>query len=299
MLFDRRPRKGPRALALLLAACLPMVGQAQPAPKPRGKKAAPTQAPPATAAPAPEPTKSTGFQTYLNAAIRLYENLEYEQALDKLQRAKAYVSTVEQDALLSLYEGIIQADMGRQAAEASFRAGLLLNPDAKLPLKVYPKVERDFEAIREDVRRELEALKAKQDAQQAPPAPVPPPVSPVAPSVTAQAPAPRSNVVPYSLLGGGAALAGAGVALSLSALSYNDRKRELTANEAILARDKASTQLTVGGVLFGTGMAALASGVTLLLLPQSSSTPGSSSPSASLQLTPLSGGFAVGTTGQF
>jgi tetratricopeptide (TPR) repeat protein len=292
MIFDRYPRVGAGVLVLVLTLTLPLLGHAQPV------------------------RKGNEFQTYLNAAARLYENLEYEEALEKLERAKKYVRDVEDDVTLSFYEGIILADMGRrEQSHAAFRAGLLLRPEAKLPVKVSPKVEREFETLRTDVRRELEALRATQEAQKPPVAqkdPAPPlPATPtpansgtspppaLTPSVTAETPAPRSKVLPYSLMSGGAVLAGAGVALGLSALSFNDRKRELTANEAILERDKASTQLTLGTVLVGGGLAAIGTGVALLLIPRSPSGQSSSTPRATLQLTPLPGGFALGTTGHF
>jgi tetratricopeptide (TPR) repeat protein len=292
MIFDRYPRAGPEVLVLFLALTLPLLGHAQPA------------------------RKGSEFQTYLNAAARLYESLEYEQALEKLERAKRYVRDVEDDVMISLYEGIILADLDRrEQSQAAFRAGLLLRPEAKLPVKVSPKVERDFEAIRADVKRELEALRAKQEAQKPPVAqkdPATPRSSPptptdsstsaqpaLTPGVTAETLAPSFKVVPYSLMGGGAVLAGAGVVLGLSALSFNDRKRELTANEAILERDKASTRLTLGTVWVGGGLAAIGTGVALLLLPRSPQGQSPSTPRATLQFTPLPGGFALGTTGQF
>jgi hypothetical protein len=80
------------------------------------------------------------LQTYLQAALRLYESLDYEQALEKLARAKSYVRDLEDDAILSFYEGIILADLNlKEQSRAAFRAGLLLKPDARLPMKVSPK----------------------------------------------------------------------------------------------------------------------------------------------------------------
>jgi tetratricopeptide (TPR) repeat protein len=295
----------PLVLAVFIA---PALGQAQsnrsrasspPAPPAPGKSASPPRA----------PGKGNEFQTYLNAAVRLYESLEYEQALERLSRARRYVREVEDDVIISLYEGIIHADMGRkEQSQAAFRDGLLLQPDAKLPVKVSPKVERDFEAVRQDVRRELDALHAKQQAEQPRPDPTkpePPPLdlTPLAPTptpgVSTVAPAPYSRALPLSLMGGGALLAGAGVYLGMTALSFNERKFQLTANEAIQERASASTKLTVGTLMVGGGMAALGAGVVFLVLPQPAPAQASTVRANPPMITPVPGGFALSTTGHF
>ncbi|WP_257457788.1 hypothetical protein [Archangium lipolyticum] len=92
------------------------------------------------------------FQRYLAAAVQLYENLEYERALAQVQRARTVARGVEQDVSLGLHEGIFLAEMGRwDEARTSFETALLLEPTARLPLSVSPKVERHFESIRQDV----------------------------------------------------------------------------------------------------------------------------------------------------
>ena len=101
-------------------------------------------------------------ETYVLSARRLYDDLENERALEQISRAKRFSTGVADDALLSLYEGIILADLSRSnASDAAFKAALFLQPDAKLPFKVSPKVELRFEAMRELVKRELEALDAQ------------------------------------------------------------------------------------------------------------------------------------------
>lgn len=115
---------------------------------------------------APAFAQGDEVQRYLTAAARLYENLEYERALEQLARAKRYGEGVEDDVAIALYEGIILADMGRkEEATAAFKTGLLLKPDVKLPVKVSPKVARDFEAMRAEVRKELAPILAKQEAE--------------------------------------------------------------------------------------------------------------------------------------
>lgn len=106
-------------------------------------------------------------QRYLIAAARLYEGLEYERALEQLKRAKQIPTrTVDDDAAIALYEGVILADMGKKDESiAAFKEGLYLKPDAKLPVKVSPKVVADFEGVRADVKRELAPILAKQEAE--------------------------------------------------------------------------------------------------------------------------------------
>jgi tetratricopeptide (TPR) repeat protein len=106
-------------------------------------------------------------ERYLAAAARLYENLEYEDALEKLGRARKLSRGAADDVLIALYEGLVLADLGqRERAQAAFKTGLLLDPAAKLPVRVSPKVERDFEDVRAEVRRELAPILARREAEQ-------------------------------------------------------------------------------------------------------------------------------------
>lgn len=104
---------------------------------------------------------------YVTAAARLYEDLEYERALEQLQRARKLSRGVDDDVTISLYEGIILADLGRQEqSTAAFKEGLYLKPDAKLPIRVSPKVSRAFEDLRAEVKKELAPILAKRKAEQ-------------------------------------------------------------------------------------------------------------------------------------
>jgi hypothetical protein len=96
------------------------------------------------------------FQRSLQAAEQLYERGENERALAQLQRVRELARGLAQEVAVALEEGIVLADMGRWAkAQAAFREGLLMNPEARLPLQVEPKLERDFEEVRTQVRKEL------------------------------------------------------------------------------------------------------------------------------------------------
>src|SRR6185436_14754700 len=95
------------------------------------------------------------FQRYVTAAARLYENLEYERALEQLDRARKLSKGIDDDVTVALYEGVIRADMAQdEPARAAFKTALYLRPDATLPVKVAPKVEQQFEEVRAAVKKE-------------------------------------------------------------------------------------------------------------------------------------------------
>ena len=100
--------------------------------------------------------QSAEVKKYLNAAVTLYENLEYEKALKQIQRAKTKSGGATDDARIALYEGIVFADMGKEdKALNAFKTGLSMEPEAKLPLEVSPRVEAVFAKARENVQRLL------------------------------------------------------------------------------------------------------------------------------------------------
>ncbi|WP_375769980.1 hypothetical protein NR798_03570 [Archangium gephyra] len=100
------------------------------------------------------------IHNYIRSINRLYESLDYELALNQLQLARKLPRGTDEEVTLSLYEGIILCEMGKQKPGASsFRAALLLRPDAKLPVQVAPKVEALFESVRKQVKQEVESLR--------------------------------------------------------------------------------------------------------------------------------------------
>ncbi len=104
---------------------------------------------------------SDDFERYRVAAVRLYEDLEYERALEQIQRARKVAGSVEEGVAAALYEGIILGDLAKEEeSRAAFKTALLLEPEAKLPLAVAPKVERVFEELRESVREEVARTRA-------------------------------------------------------------------------------------------------------------------------------------------
>jgi tetratricopeptide (TPR) repeat protein len=104
----------------------------------------------------PARAQSAEVKKYLNAAVTLYENLEYEKALKQIQRAKTKSTGASDDARIALYEGIVFADMGKEEkALNAFKTGLSMEPEAKLPLEVSPKVEKVFKRALENVQKLL------------------------------------------------------------------------------------------------------------------------------------------------
>src|SRR5471030_1355774 len=82
---------------------------------------------------------------YLHSAAALFEKLEYEKALAQIKRAKSKSQGQEDDTQISLYEGIVLAEMGDAQASTAFTTALGLEPEAKLPMVVSPKVQRVFD----------------------------------------------------------------------------------------------------------------------------------------------------------
>jgi tetratricopeptide (TPR) repeat protein len=166
------------------------------------------------------------FQRYISAVEQLYKSGESERALEQLERARLRAWAVEQDVLVELYEGLILLDLDeREQALAAFETGLLLDPEARLPVKVSPKVSEDFERVRERVRKRLaQGAGPRQPAGspakpklEPPPPPELKPFEP-RPEVVEQARA-RVPVVPVVLAGVGVAAAGTGVAFGLRSRS--------------------------------------------------------------------------------
>ncbi|WP_225413454.1 hypothetical protein [Stigmatella hybrida] len=225
------------------------------------------------------------FQGALAEARRLYEDLEYEQALVQLQWAKPRARTPEQEVALGLLEGIVLGDMGERGPSlAAFHAALLLDPEAKLPLKVAPKVVRDFEEMRRRARADLlqkrpqvpapaqEVSPPKLAAQQSlQPDLTPPPVRSPVPYTPVAGTKIRSGrrVLPWALAGAGAVALGVGTVFGLkSRASVSDARNGVFLDETRSHLEDARGSAGVANVLFGVaGAASAAALVTWLLSP--------------------------------
>lgn len=230
-----------------------------------------------SAVPLPARAQTSGFQRHLNAAIRLYEGLEYERALKQLKLASDAPHNSDEEVELSLYEGIIQAELGHQdESSAAFKSALLVQPDAKLPVKVAPKVSQLFESVREQAKRELAKLTPKPPAPPKPEVSATPPPPPVAstpaPTVAKEAPD-RSALRRHALIpaiAGGALVVAGGVSFAmsrseLSRLRNNDSSLQSTeaVNNSV---SKGKTLQTLGVALLGVGTAGLAAATGLYFL---------------------------------
>jgi hypothetical protein len=110
---------------------------------------------------------SEEFTRFITAASRLFENLEYERALDQLANAKKFAATPDEQTQVALYEGVVLIELGRtDEANAAFETALFLSPDAQLPMKVSPKVKAQIEAVRTRVKKELAPILAKKQAEE-------------------------------------------------------------------------------------------------------------------------------------
>jgi hypothetical protein len=106
--------------------------------------------------------EKTPAQPHIEAALLHYESLEYEKALEELDRAQRRARAPEDTVSILLFEGVILAELGREEeAVAAFEAALRLQPEAVFPLVVAPKIKQQLEAARE-------ALKAQAQTEQRP-----------------------------------------------------------------------------------------------------------------------------------
>lgn len=216
------------------------------------------------------------FQRHLTAAIRLYENLEYERALTQINLAKQLPHGAEAELELSLYEGIIQAELGQQDASiAAFKSALFVQPEVKLPVKVAPKIANLFESVRAQVQRELAAMPPKPTPQ--PPKPevaTSPPPAATPPAVEgSREPPDRTALRRHALIpaiAGGALVVGGGVSW---ALSRGQLSRLRSNDPAIQSQEsvqqivsRGNTLQTLGVTLLGVGAAGLAAAGGMYLL---------------------------------
>jgi hypothetical protein len=108
---------------------------------------------------------------------RLYEDLDYEGALTRIQRARKGPLSAREEALLQLYEGIILSERsGMKQGGGAFESALRAWPTATLPVEVPPKIQAFFDETKQRVARELAAApppKGKDEALAETPAPKP------------------------------------------------------------------------------------------------------------------------------
>lgn len=217
---------------------------------------------------------------YLRAATTLYENLEYEKALKQIERARGQSTGAEDDAAIALYEGIVFSDLGNEEkATTAFQTGLSLEPEAKLPLEVSPKVKAIFEKARANVQRLAPKIEeTTSPIQVSPPLPPPPLVVETAPppvrepvtetKQTAPSGSPRSYAwIPAA---GGVLAAGGGAYFLFQAKADYDRltdaSQPLADPEADRLTNEGKRKQTLGLGLVAAGTVSLVAAGAMLTM---------------------------------
>jgi tetratricopeptide (TPR) repeat protein len=229
-------------------------------------------------------TPADGFQARVQKAARLYEELEYEQALDALTQARAMAKTDDERTQVAMYEGVVQADLGqRPRSLVAFREALSLKLDAQLPVKVSPKVARDFETVRSELKNEravLDRAKAVQPSvvtdrptqpvEKSPgliatPTTTPPETVPVGGLDTPSLNEERSSKLrplPLALLGAGVVAGGVGSYFGLQSKGNIQNARDSDPGDQQSAYlDQARGQALAANILFGVAATAAAGAV--------------------------------------
>jgi hypothetical protein len=87
---------------------------------------------------------------YLEAAMKLYRDLEYESALEDLKLAVQHSNNaVAERRQIALYTGLIEFELGHaDEADRAFKQALALGGKLELPGKLSPKVTAAFERAR-------------------------------------------------------------------------------------------------------------------------------------------------------
>ncbi|ADO68051.1 hypothetical protein [Stigmatella aurantiaca] len=215
-------------------------------------------------------------QTYLLSIQRLFDDLEYERALSEIQLARQVPHGTDEEVTLTLYEGILQYELGQQEqGKAAFKSALSLRPEAKLPVQVAPKVKSLFESVRQQVNQEMASLRAQREAERlkaeaAAPA-LPPPALPSA--TVSEEVQPRRDLRRYALVpaiaGGALAIAG-GIAWGISRGELNQLRNDdpklATMEDVQQSISRGRTWQTVGVSLLSVGAAGLAAATGMYVL---------------------------------
>jgi tetratricopeptide (TPR) repeat protein len=239
----------------------------------------------------PAAAQNAEVKKFVNAAITLYENLEYEKAMKQLTKAKLKASSPEDECRIALLEGIVLADMGREErALTAFKTGFGMDLEARLPVDVGPKVLAVAERARANVRKmlapQIEAQRAEDERKaaeekkraeevarlaaeekkraeeerirNAPPPAIEKPKAQVGPSVRA-----------LSWIPGVIGLASAGVATGFL-VSASGKYSALVKGTVDLTtaqnyRTTGATDATLGYVFMGVGIAGVVGAVTMFL----------------------------------
>jgi hypothetical protein len=188
--------------------------------------------------------------------LRLYRDVEFEQALFRFQEAATAPGRPDEDkVVLFQWLGMTYAALERvEASDRAFRDALRLDPRAALPPDAAPKLRERYEELRAEVKAEL--IKEEQ--------PAPPPQPPDSQPEPEPAGAPAEGGIGMTPLlfasagvaGAAAVLAGAAgglvIALATQTVAVAEDPEEFQ-DERIAALERANTQLGIGYGLFAAG----------------------------------------------
>ena len=227
------------------------------------------------------PPAGSPVRPFLLSAAQLYQALEYEHALEQLERARKLPNrTADDDVQIALYEGIVLGELGRGAdSSAAFRVALAIDPDATLPLKVSPKLEAQFTALLEKARKARDEFNAQQRQTAAGVAPAMTPTPEVAAPALDQEPPGGLRRRAWIPAVAGAVLVAAG-AVSVRVSGGDAEQLKLPASSGQLSRirenqliSEGQTLQTLGFVGIGVGASALAASLLLFAFGAPSETP--------------------------
>lgn len=201
------------------------------------------------------PVHATDAQGDLDAAVKLYEELEYEQAVLRLQRAARTpgLSDVDRGRIHVLLGLCYLQQLDQGGAEVQFDAALRADETAALPPYAPPAAAELFAAVK---------VRSRSAAPDAPPPPPPPPVEPQHELLAWQVPTTGALLAAgaAAALGGAVTLVFAG---ANAAVATDPQALQLEARAAAAA---ANFELVVGGGTLALGAALLGGGAALLAL---------------------------------
>ena len=126
------------------------------------------------------PAPVAGKNPFLRQAKELYEKLDFEKCLQRLQQAPQWKSAPAELLEIELYAGMCHYNLNqRPDAEERFRLALRINPDAELPPYTSPKLVDFFLAVKRKLKplkepKEPPPIKEPQQVKEPPPPKEPP-----------------------------------------------------------------------------------------------------------------------------
>ena len=215
---------------------------------------------------------------WLTQAKLYQQSGDYKQCLKRLEQARNWESSREEQVEIALYGGLCAAALLKtKDAEAEFKRALALDPSAKLPPFSSPKVVAMFEALRPPPSPAAAPEPAPASPEPAPEAQPPAPAL-AAPEVVPapandelrEAPPPpprRAPVVPLMVGGVAVAALGVGLGLGVNASSVGGRADAAEfQSDAYQLRQSAEASALGANAAYGIAAAAAVAALVLFLV---------------------------------